>query len=227
MDSSGHSFYEFNFQSLRRPEDSLSVFSLLVNANSKLQNIKTGLDGPVLSIYIRVVADAVDLIFHVPEQVHNRALSPVPSIPSGHYPDMITPGSSTEPHGDGGDPQEQHPMDLDHPTSGVVEEDHTTLESIGFEESAYDLDEDDEPDTINGLTFSEMEIVLQRVSDGKISDRERADAAMLMLGMAGGQRSLLFIAPPSLSDAEHQAADVRKRFLRCSKTMHRQSASRV
>jgi hypothetical protein len=31
-----------------------------------------------------------------------------------------------------------------------------------------------------------METVLQRVSDGRISGHERADAAMLMLGMAGG-----------------------------------------
>ena len=38
---------------------------------------------------------------------------------------------------------------------------------------------------VNGLTFSQMETVLKKVSDGTISEQERAKAALLMLGMAG------------------------------------------
>ena len=43
---------------------------------------------------------------------------------------------------------------------------------IDFDEPDYGSEEDDEPDTINGLTFPEMRTVLQRVSGGKTSDRE-------------------------------------------------------
>ena len=46
---------------------------------------------------------------------------------------------------------------------------------IGFEDSDHSTEEDEEdnePDTINGLTFTEMETVLQRVSEITISDRE-------------------------------------------------------
>jgi len=218
IDSSGHSLFEFDLKSLRSPKDSPSVFSLLVNANSKLQSIRQRTDNAVLSTYIYAVKAVVDLIFHVPKQVHKQAMSPVPPVPSllpaqSTHHTNITPGPSTKPHGDGGGLQGQNSMDSGPQASGVVAEDHSNLD-IGFEEPDYNPEEDDEPDAINGLTFSEMETVLQRASDGGISDRERADAAMLMLGMAGGELSLLFIAPHSLSDAEHQATNVRKHFLR-------------
>ena len=39
VDSSNRSSYDFDFKSLRQPQDSLSIFALLVNTNSKLQNI--------------------------------------------------------------------------------------------------------------------------------------------------------------------------------------------
>jgi hypothetical protein len=63
---------------------------------------------------------------------------------------------------------------------GIVEEDHSDL--ADYYEDDDELDEDN--DTTNGLTFPEMRNVLQRVSDGTISDSQRAEAAMLMLGMA-------------------------------------------
>ena len=80
-------------------------------------------------------------------------------------------------------------------SSGVRRED-----SSGIKEERYDWEiefgdfdyypeedesEDDEPGMINGLTFPQMEAVLQKVSDGTISGQERARAAMFMLGMAG------------------------------------------
>lgn len=65
-------------------------------------------------------------------------------------------------------------MDLD------FQDGHSKLDT-DFEEPDY---EDDEPYTVNGFPLPGMKTVLQRVSDGKISCRERAEAAMLMLGMA-------------------------------------------
>ena len=77
------------------------------------------------------------------------------------------------------------------PSPSVPHTDVSTLDPSAFEGFDYDSEEDDDdPETINGLTFSEMEIVLKKVSDGEASGEERADAAMLMLGMAGGE--LLF-----------------------------------
>jgi len=92
-------------------------------------------------------------------------------------------------------------MDLDRQGDGSVEDDQSNL-AIGFESPGYDPEEDDEEDddTINGLTFPEMRTVIQQASDGTISNQERADAAMLMLGMAGGDVSFTprhFTPPPS------------------------------
>jgi hypothetical protein len=86
-------------------------------------------------------------------------------------------------------------MDLDRQGGIVEERDYSDLAYFYKD----DLVEDD--DTINGLTLPEMHTVLQRVSDGMISDSERGEAAMLMLGMAGGK---LFVGPfncSTLSDS--------------------------
>ena len=61
-----------------------------------------------------------------------------------------------------------------------------------YDQEYDEVDEEDEgPDMINGLTIPEMETVLQQASDGTISAEERVEAAMLMLGMAGGELLLL------------------------------------
>ena len=65
-----------------------------------------------------------------------------------------------------------------------------------------------EPDTINGLTFPEMRTVLQRVSDGTIQDRDRAESAMLMLGMAGGEVLLLHTILFLFEELGHQRPHV-------------------
>jgi len=201
-DSSGKEFSGFAFKSLRCPEDSPSVFSLLVNANQKLQSARQKSDNGVIEHYAGVVKATVDAIFYVPKQVQNPAPSlvpPGPSLSSVDYPDIATPGPSAESRGIGGDLQEGCSMRLDSQDGDIVivGEVHPNLD-FDFGDPGYGSEEDDEPDTINGLTFSEMRTVLQRVSDGRISDRERADAAMLMLGMAGGGLLSLFNAFHSL-----------------------------
>ena len=68
------------------------------------------------------------------------------------------------------DLQEQRSIDLDCQDGDVAGEDRSNLDT-NLEELGYGSGEDDEPDTINGLTFPEMKTILQRVSDGKVSGR--------------------------------------------------------
>ena len=143
-------------------------------------------ESPVVIQYARDVKDAVAAIFHVPKKVRDQTLSlvpPVPALPSAHHLNIATPGSSSA-SGRISDGQVLESMDLDRQDGGVVEEGHSNF-TIDFGES--DFEEDDELDTINGLTFSEMRTVLQRASDGTISDSDRAEFAMRMFGMAGGE----------------------------------------
>jgi len=148
-----------------------------------------------------VTRQAVDQIFHVPEEVRNQPPPPVSSVsppPSGQYLDASIPGAPTQPSGGRDDHQGQGPLNLDRQEGGAVEG-RPDLD-IDFPEPGYCPEEDDEDeedeDMINGLTFPEMRTVLQRVSDGRISDGERADAAMLMLGMGGGELMLLYHFTP-------------------------------
>ena len=63
--SSNRSFFEFDFELQRRPEDSLSVCSLLVDANSKLQRVKQEYNNPLLMTHVQEVEAAIDVIFRV------------------------------------------------------------------------------------------------------------------------------------------------------------------
>jgi len=190
VDASNRQFTRFEFKSLRNPEDCPSIFSLLVNADSKLQSVEGPSNPDDLKTFIRVTRNIVGEIFHVPGvqgQPLPRASLVSPSPSAEDSDDTITP-TPTRPPGSGDDRRGRDSMDLGLQGGGSVEE------------SSYDAEEDDEededPDTINGLTFPEMRTVLQRVSDGTISDEERAEAAMLMLGMAGGALfTLLHFAP--------------------------------
>jgi hypothetical protein len=192
VDLSGQRFTEFDYKS-RRPEgQGLSVFSLLVNANSKLQATRQRSDThPGVSIHVDLVKRAVDAIFFVPIGLQGQLSSvipPVPSFPSGQHPGVAAPDSPSQSRRDSKDLGMQDHGNVGHQNGGV--EEHSSL-GVSFEDSdddsEDDSEEDDDPDTINGLTFSEMETVLQRVSDGTISAEARAEAAMLMLGMAGGE----------------------------------------
>ena len=190
MDSSDRSFYDFDFKSLRKLQDSLSVFCLLVNANAKLRNVIHTTQSAVLKQYAFAVRDAVTAIFHVPK-VQDQSPSlvpPLPAIPPAYHPNIATPGPSSESGRESDVYQGRDSMDLDRRDCSVVEEGPSNFAN-DLEECS--TEEDDEPDTINGLTFPEMRTVLHRVSDGTIPDLERAESAMLMLGMAGGKLLLL------------------------------------
>ena len=163
IDPSGEGFTSFDYVSRRNEGQELSIFSLLVNANSKLQDAKQRADYPPdVDIYIDLVKLAIASIFFVPDGLQEKASFPVPTSPS-HLPkqNLTTPGPSAQSYGGRDDSEGQDPSDIG------------------------PKDDDGELDTINGLTFSQMETILQRVSDGTISDLERAEAAMLMLGMGG------------------------------------------
>ncbi len=213
-DSSGISLYEFDFKSLRLAQESPSVLALLVNANSKLQNVIGSNFQPVVQQIAQTVAQAVALIFHVPKEARDQTPSlipPVPALPSAYYPSVGTPGT---PSGSGIESNviEGRPSIRLDRQSGIVEEDHSDLADY-YEDD--DLVEND--DTINGLTFPEMRTVLQRVSDGTISDSQRGEAAMLMLGMAGGKlllicSILLFLIPDARASTSPGALSVNHRF---------------
>ena len=218
VDPSGQEFTEYDFVSERSQEQSLSVFSLLVNANSKLQAAKQRNNYPVDVLeYISSAQTAIEAILFVPHEILIRTpamVPPVPPIPSSQDPSITIPGTSTRSRRSGKDPQGQAPGTVGPKDGGVAEEERSDLDGgvvederpdsvVDFEDVDYYSEEDDEPDTTNGLTFSEMETVIQRVSDGTISAEERAEAAMLMLGMAGGELFLLSITSFSLSDSRH------------------------
>ena len=200
---SGQEFTEFDYKSQRPQGQGLSVFSLLVNANSKLQATRQRSDNPLaLYAYIGLVKLAVDAIFFVPGRLQHQHLSvipPVPSLQSGQHPGITTPELPAQSRGDSMDVEGQDPSDVGR-GGGIVEAEFSGSD-IDFDDSdddsEEDSEEDDEPNTINGLTSSEMETVLQRVSDGTISADERTEAAMLMLGMAGGELSILYSFVPS------------------------------
>ena len=215
MTSSGRSVYDFDFISLRQPHESPSVFAVLVNANSKLQNIVGSVSSPALVHFARTVAEAVAAIFHVPKEVLDQTPSlipPVPALPSAHYPRIGTPGTSSESDRESNVHEGQYSMDLGRQESGVVEGHSNFADNVEDD----DFEEDNELDTINGLTFFEMRTVLQRVSGSTISDSERGEAAMLMLGMAGGEPllirvTLLFLIPGARSSTPPGALSVNHR----------------
>lgn len=67
VDSSNQEFNEFEYQSKRHPDERLSVFSLLVNTNSKLQAAKRRSDYPLAAEhYIELVERAVNSYFLSP-----------------------------------------------------------------------------------------------------------------------------------------------------------------
>ena len=211
-DPNGQSLSEFDIVSLRKQSDLPSVFSLLVNANSKLEAVEHKATHPILQTHIQATKMAVNAIFHVPEVQHKFPFRTSPASPPAHRPGVLTSCLPAEPsggqppetgaefctdppaesNGDTDNPQVQLPVDFEYQRVGDPSD-----PVINFEESGGDS-EGDGPDTVNGLTFSQMEAVMSRVSDGTISGEERADAAMLMLGMAGDQ--LRFPPSPSFSD---------------------------
>ena len=200
VDSSGSSWSKFNFKSLRREEDYPSVFSLLVNANLQLQSVKRRTNNDILHTYISSIQDALAAIFHVPRQVHSQEshqTPPASDSQTAHNPTTGIPGPPNEPDRNEGDLQRNSSADPRSNSQGNdFAEGGRPNSHMAFEDPDYDDDDDyddedeDESDTINGLTFPEMEAVMQRVSDGSISDQERAEAAMVMLGMAGGKPSI-------------------------------------
>ena len=188
IDQSLVPYQQFKFKSLRHPIDHLSVFSLLVNANSKLQNIKNFANNSTLRSYITAIEATIDTIFHVPKEVHDlesRLAEPEPSHLSTRCEHSHQQSSMDLARQDSSSTENNHLS----PNADPAEPDYDDEEEDDDEEDDDDEEEDDEPNTIHGLTFSEMETVIQRASDGRISARERADAAMQMLGMGGGEVS--------------------------------------
>ena len=197
VDASGQEFKEFDFVSERSQEGQrLSIFSLLVNANAKLQAAKRRKGYPPgIANYIVNIEAVVEQIFFVPRGIQDQALPLASGVPDGKETRGRDLSNISSKDGDLVD--EERPdfnADPEYSDEYSGEDDEEGYEEYEEEYDEEDDEESDEPDTINGLTFPEMEIVIQRASDGTISAKERAEAAMLMLGMAGGERLLLSIS---------------------------------
>ena len=245
IDASGQELTEFDHITNRDPDQGLSIFSMLVNAHSKLQGVKRRTEERArrrvkelaeqlaeqlggqpagqpteqpaeqpaeqlssyptdVKEYIDCVEEVAKAIFFVPCGLQKKAspvpqkkktslpVPPAPSRSSGQRPHPAPGPSARSRGGRGSKGQRQRRGRKD---DSAVEKERSDLD-VELEDSDYcsgENWEDDESDTINGLTFSQMETVLQRVSDGAIPDQERVEAAMLMLGM-GGELSLFCAA---------------------------------
>ena len=224
--SSNQELTDLGYVTNRGLDQSLSIFSLLVNAHSKLQGVKRRAEERAKTLaeqlvkklaeplggqptkqpveqpteqlsnyptdvkkYMECVEEVVKEIFFVPHGPQKKA-SPTPQKKEVL---LSTPGPSTQPQGGGGNKGRHRRRGRK--DDGAVEKEHSNSD-VEFEDSDYcsgENREDNESETVNGLTFSQMETVLQRVSDGAIPDQERVEAAMLMLGM-GGELSLFCAA---------------------------------
>jgi hypothetical protein len=132
---------------------------LLVNANSKLQAISGSSENSMLRYYVEINALRVTAIFHIPK-AHQEARTIPPASQPIFLADTATPGPSAESGagpsvgstGAAGSLEGQHHIDLDN---------HDLSDSnVKFEDYDYGSEEDVEPDTINGLSFSEMDTVI-------------------------------------------------------------------
>ncbi|KAL1682144.1 hypothetical protein EV122DRAFT_287396 [Schizophyllum commune] len=145
--------------SLRSKKDKLSPLALLVSAHHKLQTYLAREPARLrcyhLERYFLSLNRFMDLLYFVP--------SAGPEVPSN------------TPVADSAGPLL---VDTGHRNSSF-DRDNTSADD-------YDvLETPDEDDLINGLTTEEMSQVLRQVSNPRATDAARAEAAMLMFGMAG------------------------------------------
>ncbi|KAJ7093189.1 hypothetical protein C8R44DRAFT_815808 [Mycena epipterygia] len=189
VDGNSNMFKEFVYRTQRLPEAALSVFALLINANSKLQNVKNRPHPPELTPFILLIENVVNLIFHVPPHLDTTLPSSVPPLPQQtHVSNSFLQDESTQTHGG-------HDTDADSNNERDNEQDTDAHDDEHEEDDDDDYDDDDDedgPDTIHGMTLIQKEDAIRECSDGQLPARDRAQAAMRMLGMAGPPRSQYF-----------------------------------
>ncbi|KAJ7151183.1 hypothetical protein C8R46DRAFT_1123494 [Mycena filopes] len=153
---------DIRIKSTRREGDSISVFCLIVNANSKLQhaaNIQSL--GHELLFYTDIHARLIDLIFFLLPRSKLRLVFPKSRV--------VHPARSGKPH---------------HGFSEDVSSSTRNSSSSDEEEEESDDPKDEDGDTVNGLTPDEFDALVAKANDGHLAPQDRADAYMMLLGMA-------------------------------------------
>ncbi|KAJ8503091.1 hypothetical protein ONZ45_g11159 [Pleurotus djamor] len=181
----------------RPSDDKLSIFSIIINAASKIRCWNEYNKTPLLAVsriseFVGVVSELRDLIFFTPPTLTNTVPEgmPIPASPYTHSdPNDVTPTGSLS----SGSmvPPIQHSLPVDESTPMDTREDADPLAENGDDDENggdFDSEDDDDSDSETGSTYNltpeEVKILGQRASDGSLSPAERADNAMLLLGMA-------------------------------------------
>ncbi|KAI5886981.1 uncharacterized protein SCHCODRAFT_02515869 [Schizophyllum commune H4-8] len=148
----------------RERNEKLSPLALAVNAHFKLQTWKARefdtSDNFILEQYCKFSDMFMDLLYFVPSVSPRDSENPAPSL----VPSTARDSSAL----------------LHLGTSFTI----ATVDDL---DDDYDDDYETDSDENTGydLTAEEVAIVSQRASDGSLGDTERAEAAMLLIGMAG------------------------------------------
>ncbi|KAJ7116373.1 hypothetical protein C8R44DRAFT_879748 [Mycena epipterygia] len=213
VDDSGRPLHNLEFKSERTADDSLSIFSLLVNAHYKLQALPRGNDAQnpdEVIQYASTIRALVELIFHVPDLLNNPGPFPlgsqVPPLPNSDP----TTGAPMPPSHQSGAPHESMDMDMDSSgpttdrTGNVVDEsgaesdlvdgdefeseenvvDESGADSGLVDEAEFESESESESDSDSDSETSRRHTTLVQAFDTVLSEDERASAIMRGLGMA-------------------------------------------
>lgn len=176
---------EFPFRTTRNPDDALSIFSLLLNVDAKLQALPAAVHPTIEEIRTAVQA-VIKLIFFIPDLLQDPGPYPNRSfVPP--TPQQTSVLGAALPRGTSARTDAFH-ADLEPGHGGATEA--LDLGSVGSDsESESDSASGQSPNAVNGLSPEQIDTIVDQVSDGTLSDGARAQAAMMMLGMAGSELS--------------------------------------
>ncbi|KAJ7675817.1 hypothetical protein DFH06DRAFT_1292062 [Mycena polygramma] len=180
------SLESFTFTTNRSANDNLSVFSLLINAASKLNSLNPNspvAKNPTLRRYWLTIEDIVQAIFYVPTNLELWGPFPdrifVPPVPqvsptSAQLPPAVsTPAENHDPSGIDVDTEEGGGRP--DPVHDDVQENSPQLDCESKSESESESD--------SSVDTSEMDGYIRQASDSTLSKQARGQAAMKMLRM--------------------------------------------
>ncbi|KAJ7508538.1 hypothetical protein B0H11DRAFT_2304690 [Mycena galericulata] len=183
VDESGQYLRELQVMSQRTTDDSLSIFSLLVNAHYKLQALPNTINPPDEIIEYRAAINTLfRLIFHVPGTLDNPGPSPLGSEPPSLPNSNQAAGTPTPPAAQSGAPHERMDLDTDSPSSTNNRGGSMVDEAEAGSGSEFESDSESESESDSEI--SRRHLALVQAFDGRLSDAERSTAIMVGLGMS-------------------------------------------
>ncbi|KAL1717935.1 hypothetical protein EV715DRAFT_202103 [Schizophyllum commune] len=144
----------------RKTSEKLSPLALAVNAHFKLQTWKaraSDTENFILQQYCKFSDRFMDLLYFVPSASPEGSEDSAPSLVSSTLPGRSHLGA------------------------------FSTIATVNDSDNEDDIDNDSDNDENTGydLTAEELDIVARRASDRSLGTEERAEAALLLFGMAG------------------------------------------